>query len=210
MNKSSLTKVLAILLVISLAANAYMSYKLFISGGDTADNSFYDTAESTEESIESAEAESVEKIDNTEYEAVETIHIYLEAEISQSMYDYIPSSYGAWYQISINKDTNMAGFSYYGFNYDPGNVTHTNDTAQAQFSGDIFYEIKDMLYKNQISPYEFPTDENGKRIDKVEPTYVMISYEYDGIHVKYIGIKKPDNMDEIVTRLNELVQIAKE
>ncbi|MBO6242201.1 MAG: hypothetical protein IJ815_02270 [Lachnospiraceae bacterium] len=58
-----------------------------------------------------------------------------------------------------------------------------------------------MILKGQVTPYEFPTDSNGKRVASKEklPYYI---YFHD------VGINTPDNIDEIVQRLEELRESA--
>ncbi len=140
-------------------------------------------------------------IDNSAFELTGDFIIFRNVDTAKFQ-DFSPKDDDGMYCIGLNKKTNMTQFSCYG------SAAPVKTDVQAEFSSDIYYEIKDLIFKNQIEPYEFKTDENKKRIDSIEPYYIYFNYQYDGIHWKSIGINTPANIDVIISRLDELAEIA--
>lgn len=195
MKITKINTILMVLLLLCLTLNAFLTIKLLtiISNPKTNSLSSYNSTQIEPSSLNSSFENT---IDNSEYEQLSEISIYIDAVLSNSSFFY-PGKHSGAYKLEYNKNTDMLHFEYYTFGPD-GNY---KDHATADFSGDIFFEIKGMIFENQITTYEFKTDTNGKRIDSTEPYYITFDRNE-------VGINTPENIEQIIKRLEVLLQSA--
>lgn len=181
--------VLSILLAISMALNIVLVLRIQ-----------KDTASIDDDVLSSQESETV-NVDNSEYEDLKRIIVYVNADLSSIRYFGNPEVYDCYYSMAISENGETMNFSC---------VESGKPGVSANYSIEVFNEIKEMLYRNQIEPYYFSTDSNGKVIEGVEPYYIQLDYGRNLIYENgmYTDIVTPSNIDEIMSKLNELKQSA--
>ena len=194
-----ITNLLMSLLLVALIINIVLIGKLLAIMSDqdvnndaqsTIANKILDTPITSEEAS---------TINNSEYENISEIQIYIDAKMTDSRYYPSGGCFGG-YNIYFEEKTNTMRFQYYTYNSE-GNY---DEIVQADFSADVFYEIKNLIFENQIMPYNFKTDVNGKRIDSIEPYFITIA---ERNHAG-IGIETPQNLDLIIAKLEEIKKNA--
>ena len=163
-----------------------------------------ETTEITSGSGETA----ISGVDNSEYEQVDSIFIYTKVDTKEMYVDHYPRTYAASYLLTLDDKNKTCSFNYQSEEYPKYGRMMYDVVRDTDFSEEVFYEIKEMIYDTQIQQFEFTFDENKMRVDTIEPYCIYLSYETDGrFHI--LPIKTPENIEQIMDRLNEMVSVSK-
>lgn len=154
--------------------------------------------------LEEADDSGIEENLNAQYENVTSI------QCIENYNAYENTSGDGYYVLELQtRQPEKCRFYYLGPKYVAPVGWHNGTDAEGEFTPEKYYEIKELLFKRQIIPYEIPSDENGKLISVTEP--YMFTFMYTDENNRYQQVYFiPENIDEVMAELFKLIEISAE